>query len=78
VSYYFTEYNQLVYMRSSIRLSRQGRPSPQLLRGPSEGKEKNYILKPRMSQNKRDLWREKREGEGGREDEREGDRDYFT
>lgn len=37
-----------------------------MLRGLSEGKERNYFLRPRMSQKRRDLWGEQRGREGGK------------
>lgn len=82
MSYDFMEYNQLISIRSSPRFSRQGRPSPQLLRDLSKGKERKLFPQTQHESEKERAdgkgRREEREVEGGRDNGRKGDRKYFT
>ena len=65
------EYNQLISIRSSPRLSREGRPSPQLLRDLSKGKKRKLFPQIQYESEKERAAGEER-GEGGRGREGEG------
>lgn len=69
------EYNQLICIQSSPKLSRQGRPGLQLLRGLCEGKERKLFPQSQHeSEKKRPLEREEGRREAGRTEGREGGR----